>query len=100
MAVMLHKADHDREVFSTLFTTPNAGAGTDFWLRLTTVKPTADPHKQWRVLDNGARYTLSLWRSSPMFSAGETRPRVFVSRLVGGLFGSTGKSQDPRTGLH
>jgi hypothetical protein len=56
------KADHNREVFSTLFTTPNAGARTDFWLRFTTVKPTADPHKKWLVLDNGAKHTFGLWR--------------------------------------
>jgi hypothetical protein len=74
-----------------LFTMPNAGASTDFWLRLTTVRPTADPHKQWLVLDNGAKYTLGLWRSVPIFSARRDASSRVCARLVGGLFWSTTK---------
>lgn len=91
-------------MFHTLFATPDAGAGTDLWLRLTgwplqPEQPSSNgrPASEWLVRDNGGKlYSALVAETCQCSGHGETRllPRSCVcSRLFRRLTAST--SQKP-----
>ena len=104
------KVNQDREMFHTLFAIPHAGAGTDFWLRLTgpynpsNRQATAGPHQDGWCTTTGAKCTLHLWRRRAnalgMARRVSCPDRVFAHDCFVGSQPQPAKSQALATGLH